>query len=518
MQTEAATTYSPPVDQTARRVPAWVMSVVQLAVMGVDAFVAAGCFVAAFLIRDGNAVLSPTAWAWSKSFVPYSGILYFVIPVTLLAFLYNGVYRYYGAFSYTQELIKIFRSVAVSSLLTVAWAFLFRGGFSFREFSYSRGVFLINFGLSLISFGALHVGIRFLQSQIRKNDVNLIPTIIVGTNKEAQRIVDELRHRKYLGYRVFGVLRCNDEPAGGTLAINEVSSVPVLGGLDDLPGLIRSYQIREVIITDDSFDSHRLFDAMLGAGRSHKVEFRLAPSIFNLIPQKTSVDQIGVLPMVRLFTEPLTDAQRFLKRTSDVLIAAAACLVTAPLWLIIAVLIKLDSRGPIFFRQERVGMDGRVFLCLKFRTMKVDADEGLHRETYSKNIRGASEANAGDNGKPVFGKVPNDPRITRVGRSLRRMSLDELPQLINVLRGDMSVVGPRPPIPYEVKEYDIWHRKRLDMKPGITGLWQVSGRNRLTFEEMVKVDLYYIENWSLLLDMKIILLTLPAVWRDDGAM
>lgn len=163
-------------------------------------------------------------------------------------------------------------------------------------------------------------------------------------------------------------------------------------------------------------------------------------------------------------------------------------------------------------------MDGRKFLCYKFRTMQADADDSVHREAYRKNIEGNNlEANAGDSDKPVFGKVKNDPRITKIGKILRRSSFDELPQLLNVLIGDMSIVGPRPPIPYEVEEYELRHRKRLDMKPGITGLWQVSGRNRLTFEEMVGIDMFYIENWSLWLDLKIILLTLPAIVRGDGA-
>ena len=162
-------------------------------------------------------------------------------------------------------------------------------------------------------------------------------------------------------------------------------------------------------------------------------------------------------------------------------------------------------------------MDGRIFLCYKFRTMRVDADDSPHREAYKHNIGGAEAANAGDDETPIFGKVRNDPRVTRAGRWLRRSSLDELPQFLNVLKGDMSIVGPRPPIPYEVVEYDIWHRKRLDMKPGVTGLWQVSGRNRLPFDEMVRIDLYYIENWSFWFDLKIILLTLPAVLRGDGA-
>jgi exopolysaccharide biosynthesis polyprenyl glycosylphosphotransferase len=256
-----------------------------------------------------------------------------------------------------------------------------------------------------------------------------------------------------------------------------------------------------------------LFEAMMKIGRRQRVEFRLAPSVFNLLPQKTEVEQIGVLPMVRLFREPLSDAERFVKRASDILISLIALVILAPVWILISILIRLDSPGGILFRQERVGMDGRIFLCFKFRTMRADADENIHREAYRKNIAGEIDSTA----EPVFGKVRNDPRITRIGRWLRRSSLDELPQLLNVLLGDMSIVGARPPIPYEVEEYELWHRRRLDMKPGITGLWQVSGRNRLTFEEMVKLDLYYIENWSLWLDLKIILLTLPAVLRGDGA-
>ena len=161
-------------------------------------------------------------------------------------------------------------------------------------------------------------------------------------------------------------------------------------------------------------------------------------------------------------------------------------------------------------------MDGRIFLCYKFRTMVEDADENLHKESYRKNIEGGNDANAGNENSPVFGKVKDDPRITAIGKWLRRASLDELPQLINVIRGEMSVVGPRPPIPYEVEEYDLHHRKRLEMRPGITGLWQVSGRNRLNFEEMVKIDQFYIENWTLWLDLKIVLMTLPAMFHGDG--
>lgn len=491
--------------------PRWVMPVIKACILLADAGLAVLCLTLAFKLREGGNIFSATAWAWSREFVPYAGILYFAVPTRLAMLVYQRVFRLQGAFSYTQEAIKIFKAVSVGSLLIVAWAFLFRGGFAFREFSYSRGVFALDFLLALGIYATFHLGLRFVQTIFRKSEINLIPTLIVGTNAEAEQTLNELRERKDLGYKVVGVV----DPVG--VHTSEFAHTPIAGTLDDLPALIRDLEIQEVIITDNTIPSERLFEAMMQVGRKQKVEFRFAPSLFNVLPQKTSVEQIGVLPMVRLFREPLSDVERFIKRASDLIVSAISLLLLTPLWLIFSVLIKSDSKGPVLFRQERVGMDGRIFLCYKFRTMLADSDEEVHREAYRKNIEGVEEANAGDDEKPVFGKVKDDPRITKAGKWLRRSSLDELPQLLNVLTGDMSIVGPRPPIPYEVEGYDIWHRKRLDMKPGITGLWQVSGRNRLTFEEMVRIDLYYIENWSLWLDLKIILLTLPAMLRGDGA-
>jgi exopolysaccharide biosynthesis polyprenyl glycosylphosphotransferase len=512
------------------RVPRWVLPSVKVSIFLVDALLAVLCFALAFVWREGDMIFSPTAWAWSEDFAPYAGVLIFVVPSRLAMLAYQRIYRLQGAFSYIAEFIKIFKAVALGSLLIITFTFLFRGGFAFREFSYSRGVFAFDFALALIAFTIFHLGLRYLQTLVRKRDINLIPTLIVGTNAEAEQTIRELRERRDLGYRVVGIIAAEntekhrEDSKSENLSVRSASSVaekfcgvPIAGNLEDLPNIIRQLEIQEVIITDNQIPSEKLFEAMMQIGRKQKVEFRLAPSLFNFLPQKTSVEQIGILPMVRLFREPLSDAERFVKRASDIIISAVLLTLLSPVWLLISLLIKFDSRGAILFKQERVGMDGRKFLCYKFRTMKTDADEAVHREAYRKNIEGATEANAGNEEKPVFGKVKNDLRVTKVGKFLRRTSLDELPQFLNVLKGEMSVVGARPPIPYEVEEYDLWHRKRLDMKPGITGLWQVSGRNRLTFEEMVQIDLFYIENWSLWLDLKIILLTLPAVLRGDGA-
>lgn len=520
--------------KTENRVPSFVMPLVKLLIFLVDAGVAFLSFALAFVLREGDRIFSPNAWAWSADFKPYAAVLIFVVPIRLLMFVYQRTYRLQGAFSYIAESIKIFKAVAIGSLLIISFTFLFRGGFAFREFSYSRGVFALDFAFALVIFSSLHLGLRFAQTLFRARDINLIPTLIVGTNAEAEQTIRELRERTDLGYRVVGVIVTeltentenikksgNDSEKISVPSVDSViktfSGTPIVGILDDLPDVIRELAIQEVIITDSNLPSEKLFEAMMRLGRRQKVEFRLAPSLFNFLPQKTSVEQIGILPMVRLFREPLSDAERFVKRVFDISVSILVIVLLTPVWLAVSILIKLDSTGAIFFRQERVGMDGRRFLCYKFRTMETDADENIHREAYLKNIEGVREANAGDEEKPVFGKVRDDPRVTRVGKFLRRTSLDELPQFLNVLRGEMSIVGARPPIPYEVEGYNLWHRKRLDMKPGITGLWQVSGRNRLPFEEMVRIDLFYIENWSVWLDLKIIVLTLPAILRGDGA-
>jgi exopolysaccharide biosynthesis polyprenyl glycosylphosphotransferase len=216
----------------------------------------------------------------------------------------------------------------------------------------------------------------------------------------------------------------------------------------------------------------------------------------------------------------LESSRRFsmvLKRAIDLVLGSSMLLLALPLFGVIALAIKVTSRGPVFFRQQRVGQHGRTFMFVKFRSMRVDGDERLHVQWFEKFMNGKAEMHTTGNGTGSF-KLTNDPRVTRVGRILRRTSLDELPQLLNVLKGDMSLVGPRPPIPYEVEAYQPWHRMRvLQVKPGITGLWQVSGRSRVTFDEMVRLDIRYARTWSLWLDLKILLKTPRAVLMGEGA-
>jgi exopolysaccharide biosynthesis polyprenyl glycosylphosphotransferase len=484
------------------RAPRWIVPTVKIALVIADAVAAAFSFMLAFYTREGVSVFATGGgFAWSDRFAPYAALLVLVVAIRLLSFRYCNLYRVRGEFSFVDDSIRIFKATAIGSLLIVAAAFLYRGGFEFRAFSYARGVFVADFIFVLVTVGVLRFIMRAVQMFVRSRQINLIPTLVVGRGPEASLFIREMRTRPALGYRVIGVV--DTKPVDAPLAYEDV---PVIGTLDSLPEVIRDSGANEVIIADADVNGDALFEVMMRCGRRRGVEFRIAPSLFNCLPRKTEIDQIGVLPMIRLFREPLSSGARILKRTFDLLFAALAIVLLFPLWLIIALLIKLDSKGPVFYTQERVGMDGRLFLLYKFRTMKAGADSELHREYQKAFIAGRAEAHVGNDSKPTY-KILADPRITRIGKLLRRTSLDEVPQLLNVLLGDMSLVGPRPPIPYEVEAYELWHRKRLDMKPGLTGLWQVSGRNHLPFEEMVRLDLFYIENWSLLLDLKIILQT-----------
>jgi exopolysaccharide biosynthesis polyprenyl glycosylphosphotransferase len=496
------------------RVPAWVVPAIKTGLVIADLALAFAAFTGAFYLRQGGSIIGHMGSGgntWATEFAPYGALLILILPLRVITLAYYDLYRLRGEFSIVEDGIRVFKATAIGSLLIVAGAFLYRGGFQFRSFSYARGVFLIDFLLALTAYLLVRISVRGAQMFARRRQLNLIPTLVVGRGEEAASFIHEMRARPELGYRVIGVVENSLSEPGPA----EFAGVPVIGGLKDLPEAIREAEANEVIIADSTVPGDALFDVMMRVGRGRGVEFRIAPSLFNFLPRKTEVDQIGALPMITLFRSPLSNVARLVKRASDLIIAFAATLVCLPLWILITLLIRFDSRGPVFYKQERVGMDGRVFLFYKFRTMRPDADDASHREFQRRYIAGQSEIKPTSDGPPVY-KLQADPRITRVGRWLRRLSLDELPQLLNVLRGDMSVVGPRPPIPYEVEAYELWHRKRLDMKPGMTGLWQVSGRNRLPFDEMVRLDLFYIENWSLLLDLKIVLKTVPVMLRGDA--
>jgi exopolysaccharide biosynthesis polyprenyl glycosylphosphotransferase len=322
--------------------------------------------------------------------------------------------------------------------------------------------------------------------------------IIAGANPEGRDIAAMLQAEPWLGYEVVGFVDDNAP------AREPVPGVPLLGGVTELPGILHEYPNASVIVAASAVESavtNRLARDLLDQG----VHVELSSTLRDISSQRLTVRPLGRFPIV--YVEPVTRGgwRAWAKRTFDVIGAGILLLLTAPVLAVAAVAVKLDSKGPVLFKQIRVGRDSEPFPVLKVRTMVVDAEARLAE------LRELNEADG-----PLF-KMADDPRITRVGRFLRVTSLDELPQLWNVIRGDMSLVGPRPALPHETEEWDALLTQRLRVKPGITGMWQVSGRSDTSFEDYTRLDLYYVDNWSLATDLAILAKTIPVVLLRKGA-
>jgi len=247
------------------------------------------------------------------------------------------------------------------------------------------------------------------------------------------------------------------------------------------------------------------------------VRVYVIPDLFALSFPNATMEGFGGIPAIGLGQPGLTEQQRLVKRAFDLVLASLCLILMAPFLIVIAILIKLDSPGPVLYKGTRIGENGKAFLMFKFRSMRIDGGEDIHKAHVVRLIRENIKPQQAGKGKSVSLKLQDDPRITRVGSFIRKTSIDELPQLFNVLRGDMSIVGPRPSLPYEVEVFQDWHMRRFEGPPGITGLWQVNGRNRVSFDEMVRLDIEYIEHQSLWLDCKILLQTPFAVISGNGA-
>jgi exopolysaccharide biosynthesis polyprenyl glycosylphosphotransferase len=302
-----------------------------------------------------------------------------------------------------------------------------------------------------------------------------------------------------LGYEIVGFV--DDDPSKGTTDIGRFKG---LGSLDNIPLLVQDEAIDEIIITLP-WQYHRKIMAIMAQCERENIRARIVPDLFQMTLSRMSIIEMGGIPLIGVKQIQISPFTRLIKRGVDVVFSLFVLTFAAPLMGLIALAIKLGSPGPVLFPQRRVGKGGKTFVLYKFRSMAVGAEE------QQELLRDLNEADG-----PIF-KIKEDPRVTRVGRWLRRLSLDELPQLYNVLRGDMSLIGPRPPVPEEVDNYQPWHMRRLEIAPGITGLWQVSGRSELPFDEMALLDIYYAEQWSPALDVKILLRTVPTVLFGDGA-
>ncbi|WP_232548837.1 sugar transferase [Propioniciclava soli] len=364
---------------------------------------------------------------------------------------------------------------------------------------FARGFFLLLFivGVPLLLLG------RFLRRQVmnnvRRRGMLQSPIIVAGSPTSVDEIANVLRRERWLGYRVVGALTADavdETPAG----------LPVLGRVDDVANIVRGTDMYGVVFTEGAFpEGSNSFRRTAWQLEQMDVEMMVVPAMTDISAERITPRPIAGLPLVMIDRPQAQQAGRWVKRLFDVVGSALFLLLASPILALVALAVKIEDGGPVLFSQVRVGRNGELFNCLKIRSMVVDAE--ARKAELMKQNQGAG----------VLFKMAKDPRITKVGSFIRRFSIDEVPQFWNVLRGDMSLVGPRPALPTEVARYDQDTSRRLDVRPGLTGLWQVSGRSNLSWEETVRLDLYYVDNWCFMQDVTIMARTAKAVLGSSGA-
>ncbi len=432
----------------------------------------------------------------TENLVPFSAFLPIVLILQVLLsirFIGSGFYRPSRRMTLLDETTAIAGNVITMIALLMVVVFLY------RPFFYSRLIFafaaITIIGL-LLSWRLLLIGIRhwFWSRGLGRERV-----LVVGGTGLGQLVMQSLTASPGIGYTLVGYL--SDQPI---IASNRARVFQYLGDLDDFETVVLQQDIQHVIIALPFWEYERLPE--LAARCQHlNVEYQIAPDIYQLSFDRVDIMHLSGIPLLQPKAVQLQGLNLALKRIFDLLAVLISLPITIPLAIIIAFLIWFDSGHPIIFRQQRVGKHGKLFTCYKFRTMVPDAEQRR------KELIRHNEADG-----PLF-KMRADPRVTRIGRWLRRTSLDELPQLYNVLRGDMSLIGPRPALPEEVARYEPWHHRRLAVLPGLACLPQALGRSEISFDEQVRLDIYYAENWSLSLDFRILMMVIPAILSGRGA-
>ncbi len=437
-----------------------------------DAFFIGASFVLAYWLRFHSGFVQITKGV--PSFASYFSASLFVVVTWLLVFYFLGLYDATRKFSSLDESFEVVKGSIIGTLIALFPTFFF------RTVTYSRLVVLIACFLAVAFVLAGRACFRLIKVFAYRRGIGLKRVAIVGGGEMGERIVDRIRKRVELGYLIVGQILENSK--------GRIRSIELLGHLDGIRAIIEVNKIDSLIITFP-LRSHHKVTKILSECEDLPVDFQFVPDMYEMMTSKLSLYDIDGVPLIGLKEFPLAGWGRLAKRAVDVGLSSIFLGLASPLIVVIAVMIKLTSRGPVFFRQERVGEDGRIFRIFKFRSMRVEAEEKTG---------------------PVFATA-NDSRRTEIGAILRRASLDEIPQLINVLKGEMSLVGPRPERPHFVEQFEKEiprYLERHKVKSGITGWAQVNGlRGNTSIEERVKHDLYYIENWSLGLDLKILIRT-----------
>ena len=423
----------------------------------------------------------------------YLGLLALVIPIWTVLLLTREAYTSRRLVSLSAEALYVLEVVALGTLSLAAAGWLLRLEFLSRPFLLIFGI------LNLLFLVAEKLALRLAARHVRRRGYNFRTLLLVGINqrsREVARIIDEHPH---WGLKVLGFVAPNGHHPSG-----DVGGHPVLGTADALPEILQDQVVDEVFFILSRRQLEEFEDAILLCSEIG-IRARVA-LFFPHLKARVLLEELEGIPLLTFTTTPANPFPLFVKQLADRCVSALGLIVLSPVLAAIGIAVFLTSKGPMLFSQERCGLNGRRFRLFKFRTMVHDAEARQNEVAHLNEVEGHAF------------KVHHDPRVTRLGRLLRRFSLDELPQLVNVLRGDMSLVGPRPPIPDEVANYERWQRRRLSMKPGMTGLWQVSGRADLEdFDHWIRLDLAYIDQWSLWLDVKILARTFPAVLSGRGA-
>lgn len=428
--------------------------------------------------------------------VPYRVYLPFVALFTLLLILVyrqQGVYRLRRQISWVDELYAIVNGTATGTVITIVFIFLYRAGF------YSRIIFLYAGIFSVLFLGLSRLIKVTVLRRMHRQGIGLKHVLIIGAGEVGRTVMRAVVANPEYGLRIVGFL--DDHPAKGE---TDIGRFKALGRIDNLIDVLEVIRLDEVFITLP-WQYHRKIMIIMNLCERKNVRTRIVPDLFQMRISHMQVEELAGVPMIGIKEVGISGLNQLIKRVIDITFATLGLALSAIPMGLMALMIKIESAGPVLFAQERVGKNGKPFTIYKFRSMIEGADQ--QKET----LQDLNEADG-----PLF-KIKDDPRMTRIGKLMRRFSIDELPQLYNVLAGDMSLIGPRPPIPSEVEQYKEWHKRRLEIAPGLTGLSQVSGRSELTFDETALLDIYYIENWSPALDTKILLQTIPRVIFGGGA-
>ncbi len=464
----------------------------------VDLALTSLAFFAAFFIRDLLLPLLapqhfPTGLFPLREYLKIYPLVLIIWSVLLFSY---HTYHSHRTIPLRKEVLTVIRIVLVGNVLLATLAYLL----PLRQLS--RAWFILFGLLSALLLVLEKIFLRVMARYVRAKGLNYRTILIVGTGRRAIDVARVVEEHKYWGYKILGFV------SDGHRLSNGWARYRVYGTVPELRRLLEEGQFPEIVdeivfaVTRKKLDEMTqifLFCEELG------IRARVAMNFFQNRLARIEVEELEGIPFLTFTTTPSNETQLALKRLLDVAVSLALLGLSLPVIVLAAMAIKITSPGSVVYKQKRIGLNGRTFTLYKFRTMIEDAHQRLGEVSHLNEMTG-----------PVF-KAKDDPRITAVGKILRKFSLDELPQLWNVLKGDMSLVGPRPPIPEEVRSYHRWQRRRLSMKPGLTCLWQINGRNNVDFDRWMQLDLQYIDNWSPSLDLKILLRTIPAVLSGRGA-